>query len=300
MSDEPSLKDLPEIGKRLCALIGAVPAQPVNAFALRRVHDDHFHLVPPQRHGVLHALSICADALARHEQPPEVRALRDLIDEFAAASQRTGKLQEALLAATKAAIPVLDAEAEVRGAAQAAALTVEEAAIGLTANIWPSPASLSTFPRALLVVIPRQRYIVQWLQKVLHDLPRLRADPRVVGVLAPTNIRMAKALKAAGLEPGEIATVIKPFERRGRGRAQARNTVLRYLKAKSEDQMYPTYDGVADQGQLEGAYVRHEAAADQRVPAWRRSGSKSRQRKYRKVVVSSLASCIARCRAKRR
>ncbi|MDX2056002.1 MAG: carboxypeptidase-like regulatory domain-containing protein, partial [Polyangiaceae bacterium] len=45
--------------------------------------------------------------------------------------------------------------------------------------------------------------------------------------------------------------------------------------------------------------VRHEAAADQRVPAWRRSGSKSRQRKYRKVVVSSLASCIARCRAKR-
>lgn len=246
MPEKPSLRELPEIGRRLCALIGTRPEEPVTSRSLRRVIDENTHLVPPERQGVLVALGICSDVLAAHEQPPDLRELTAALDAYAKWVQRGDKLRARLVKATVAALPMIETEALARQAAMDASLTQEEQSQGKSPYVWPSPESLRSFPRALLDVLPRHDFVVFWMQKMLDDLPLRRASHEVITRPIVATIAMVKALKSAGYDrPLQIRPIIKPFANRGanrlRNEQRARDNIKHQLKAKFEEEFYPTY-----------------------------------------------------------
>jgi hypothetical protein len=198
------------------------------------VADEHNGVVPPERWPILYAIRICADAMAEHALPVEIRELRDVVDAFERERIQNRALRQELVDAVQRALPVLEEEAGLRARAMDAALTPEERAQGAEATIWPSPEALTMLPGELVAALAREDAVIDLLGKALGDLSRIDADPLILTHLAPTNIRMAKALKLAGCSVAEIATIIKPFEN-GPARKQARNTVQRYLQSKSED-----------------------------------------------------------------
>ncbi len=238
--DEPPRDELPEIGRRLCGLLGVKPREPVTASSLRIVADEQNAVLPPERWPVLYAIRICADAMADHALPREIVELRNAVDAYARERSQSRTLRQDAVRAIERALPLLETEAALRARAMDAALTPEERAAGAVPTIWPSPEALTMLPRELLAVLGREAAVVDLLRKALHDLSRLDADPLIATRFAPTNIRMAKALKLAGCSVAEIATIIKPFED-GPARKQARNTVQRYLQSKSEDILEATY-----------------------------------------------------------
>jgi hypothetical protein len=179
--------------------------------------------------------------MAVHELPPEVRELRDVIDAHAHLLLQSEGIREHLRVALEKAIPTLDKEAAFRAQALEAALSDEERQAGARGSIWPSPEALLVLPRELLGLLPDEPSTVGRLRQVLHDLTLVDADPRIFAHFAPTNIRMAKALREAGISVADIASVIKPFAKDGPARKQARNTVLGYLKSKSEDTVRAAY-----------------------------------------------------------
>jgi hypothetical protein len=239
--DEPALDELTEIGRRVCNLLGVKPGEPVTASRLRRIADKLSASVPRERWSVVYALRICADAMAAHELPAEVRELREVIDAHAHHLLQSEELRERVRVALEKAIPVLDREAALRAQALDTALTDDERRAGAMGSIWPSPEALLALPRELLGLLPDEPSTVGRLQKVLHDLTLVDADARIVAHFAPTNIRMAKALKQAGISVADIASALKPFAKDGPARKQARNTVQGYLKSKSEDTLRAAY-----------------------------------------------------------
>jgi hypothetical protein len=212
------------------------------------VADEQNAVLPRERWPILYAIRICADAMADQALPIEVVELRSAVDAYDRERSQSRMLRKQVVQAIERALPLLEKEATMRARAMDAALTPEDRAAGAVPTIWPSPEALMMLPRELLAVLGREAAVVDLLRKVLHDLSRIDADPLIVIRSAPTNIRMAKALKLAGCSVAEIATIIKPFDD-GPARKQARNTVQRYLQSKSEDilqAMYPIARDGAD------------------------------------------------------
>lgn len=234
-ANEPDAEELREIGRRLCALVGLTPHEPVCAESLRDVIHD-----PACKKAVRIALTVCADELAALELPPELRELREATDEYARWMVGGGKLRARLVAALNAALPLLEEEAdrkaEALANASATVLTAEERDRGDTLQTWPSPESLRAFPRKVLEVLPIEEYAVIWLNRVVQDFVRLDADFRIATVQSPLKTSIAKILSAGGgYSVAQIATVIEPRAKAGPERRQARNTVLRRLESTSED-----------------------------------------------------------------
>jgi hypothetical protein len=227
-ADEPSAEELQEIGRKLCALVELTPQEPVCAAQLRAALS---HARCVENSAVRFALSLCADALAAHELPPEIHQLRDVLDEYA----RSVSTQQRLVRAILAAQPLLNAEADLRAEACEGALSEEQLANDLEAYVWPSPSSLRTFPATLLEVLKAQAYVVPWLQKVLDDLPRLEASHLVETTHIPVKTGITKALANAGYSPARIATITHPFAKAGRQRSQACNTTLRRTESQYEE-----------------------------------------------------------------
>ena len=232
---EPGPEELQEIGRRLCALAGLIPEEPVCAETLQ--HALHSPACCEKKNVVL-ALRMVADALAAHELPPELRLLRQRVDAYADWLEHGNELRVQLAAAIIEAQPMLDEEADTRADARANAFTDEERAQGLVAVLWPSPESVRHFPREVLDVLGREVYAVTWLQKVMHDLPRLDADHRIFARLTPIKTGITKTLAAGGYRLPEITTVLEPRAKSGPKRKQARNTVRRRLESKSKDMLY--------------------------------------------------------------
>src|SRR5260370_12340185 len=67
--DEPTRDELPEIGRRLCGLLGVKPREPITASSLRIVADEQNAVLPRERWPVLYAIRICADAMAEQALP---------------------------------------------------------------------------------------------------------------------------------------------------------------------------------------------------------------------------------------
>jgi len=237
-ADLPEERELHEISRRRCTRMGVKPREPITAVGLRQIVDERRRTV--RKVGLLLALRACADALAVHELPPELRALRDALDEYVDWLRRSKGAARRLTAAAEAATPLLDSEAETRTAAlQAVVLTEEQRAKGLEARVWPSPESLRAFPRAVVNALPHAHYVVSWLHKMLQDLTLIDADPEIILMLAPPRTRMAQALAHAGYRVSEITTIIHPFAKTGAARSRARNAVTRRL-ALRDDQFRPT------------------------------------------------------------
>lgn len=237
-ADEPSADELREIARRLCALGDVTLDDPVDAEQLRQLVDD-----PALPRCVRFALNACADALAEHESPAEIRELREAAEAYNRWRTRGAPLRDRLVKAIPHATPLLDKEAQDRAAGQQealAALTESQRAEGYAVRLWPSPESLQTFTREVLEVVRREDYAVPWLLKVLEDLTRLNADHRIITRLGPVKTRIAKILAEHGYGVPAIATIVEPHAKPGRQRKQARNTVKRRLESKTEELLFPS------------------------------------------------------------
>jgi hypothetical protein len=231
-ADVPSVKELREIGRRLCARIGVRPHEPIDAVALRRVFDERAHTTDAG--GVMRALRACADALADHELAPEVLALRAALDAYESARKPVEATKKALADALKQAVPVLDEEADRRAKACEAVLTEEDRRAGVPAYIWPSPDSLRKFPRKMLELLDMEAYAVEWLHRIVRDLALVDAHQNVRTEFASPRVRMAKALYDDGYTPAQIATIIHPFAT-GKARTSARVAVAKRLALRSDE-----------------------------------------------------------------
>ncbi len=191
-ADEPSASELGEIARGLCALANVTLDGPANAEQLRQLVDD-----PALPRCIRFALTACADALAEHESPAEIRELREAAEAYNRWRTRGAPLRDRLVRAINHARPLLDQEAEERAQGQEealAALTDEQRAGGYVVRLWPSPESLHTFTREVLEVLRREDHAVPWLLKVVEDLTRLDADHRIITMLGPIKTRIAKML----------------------------------------------------------------------------------------------------------
>jgi len=235
-ADEPSADELRDIARGICALVSVTLEDPVDAEQLRQLVDD-----PALPDWVRFALNACADALAEHESPAEIRELREAAKAYDRWRTRGAALRERLLKAICKAEPLLDAEAAARAQARdeaQAALTAEQRADGFVVQLWPSPESLRAFTREVSAVLSREDYAVPWLLKVVEDLTRFDADHRIVTMLGPVKTRVAKILAEGGHGVPAIATVVEPYAKPGRERKQACNTVNGRLKSASDDWLF--------------------------------------------------------------
>lgn len=91
-ADEPSADELREIARRLCALVDVTLVDPVDAEQLRQLVDD-----PPLPRCIRFALNACADALAEHESPAEIRELREAAEAYSRWRTRGAPLRDRLL-----------------------------------------------------------------------------------------------------------------------------------------------------------------------------------------------------------
>lgn len=195
---------------------------------------------------VVYALTLCGDALAALELPAEVQEAREAIDEYVSWSRSGSELRARLLDSLIKAKPFLDEEAERRAQALTEALTEEVREQGLVPTTWPSPESLKTFPNAMTHAIGGETYCAAWLQKVMHDLPRIDANVRLATRLSPIKTGIAKALARAGYDIPTITTVTEPFACPGPERRQACNTVGKRLESTTEDLVFvPRSDPMA-------------------------------------------------------
>jgi hypothetical protein len=233
----PGGDELREIARRLCDLVDITLPEPIDVGDLREVVDD-----PRHDRAVRYALSACADALAAHELPPEIRRLRAALEAYLKWLSEGNPLRKQVVEALSEAGPALDEEARARAEgeaeATAQALTDEQRADGYRVKLWPSPEALDTLPHEVFVMLQGGPNMLGRLLKVLDDLPCLEASPEVVSGLIPIKIRIAKILKAGGYKVAEIATVTEPYAKSGPARRRAQNTVRGRLKSITEEMLY--------------------------------------------------------------
>lgn len=229
--DLPSVKELREIGRRLCARIGVRPHPPITSVALRRVFDERAHTTDSR--GVMLALRACADALADYELPAEVHALRAALDAYEAARPSEGT-RKGLEDALRAAVPVLDEEAGRRARALEAASIELERVGGDPPYLWPSPESLCDFPRKMLELLGMEAYAVKWLHRIVRDLALIDAHQHVRTEFASPRVRMTKALHMDGYTPAQITSIVHPFAK-GKAWTAARNAVAKRVVLRSDE-----------------------------------------------------------------
>lgn len=245
----PSVVELREIGRRLCARIGVLPYGPIDAVALRRVFDERAHKTDAP--GIMMALRACADALADYELPPEVHALRAALDAYRTA-RRPKELDAAkrgLAAALEKALPVLDEEADRRAKRCEDVVTKEEREAGLRGYIWPSPDSLRKFPRKMIEIleiestssggsasdsIALEPYVMGYLHRIVRELALIDAHQNVRPNFASPRVRMAKALYDDGYTPAQIASIIHPFAK-GKAWTAARVAIAKRQDLRSDE-----------------------------------------------------------------
>jgi hypothetical protein len=237
-ADEPSPDELREIGRRLSALVNVTLTEPVDAEQLRQFVDD-----PAYPDSVRFALNACADALAEHEAPSEIRELREAADAYARWRSKGAPLRERLLDAIRHAQPLLDKEADQAGGRTRASphgVDSRAARRGVRVRLWPSPESLHVFTREVSDVLERENYAVPVLLKVVEDLNRLDADHRIITRLGPVKTRIAKILRRGGHEVPAITTIVEPYAKPGIERKRARNTVTKRIESKTEEELFPS------------------------------------------------------------